>query len=189
MRQSALSNDLTLDCPPTNPHPLGHPLTHTQCTLHPFHPIRARPAPATHCRAVTVKGVKKEWGEIHTFDARTHSGVLDMTVYACEGRVRAHNVASLQPSEWSEVVALGSEKEEEERSKLDKSHYLNRMEQVMAARAAQQLEASTEKTHVEQGTLVVSHTDFGELDATAPACSPFAAAVGAFYRHVGVPGG
>tara|TARA_B110001452_G_scaffold161993_1_gene134844 strand:- start:29 stop:718 length:690 start_codon:yes stop_codon:yes gene_type:complete len=65
------------------------------------------------CREVTLKGEAKDWEAQYTGSgAKTHSS-LHLTAYKIEVRVRAYNVASARPSEWSEVLKLGSPKEEE----------------------------------------------------------------------------
>merc|ERR1712167_129538 len=43
---------------------------------------------------------------------------INMSIFACEIRVRAFNCASARPGPWSEVVALRSEREEKAAKKL-----------------------------------------------------------------------
>jgi len=62
-------------------------------------------------REITNKGVKKDWCR-GLANARTMTGTYFGSVYEAEVRVRAFNLGTHKPGEWSEVVYLQVEKKE-----------------------------------------------------------------------------
>ena len=55
---------------------------------------------------MTNKGVTKDWKLGLTVDAEKTTGAIPVNVYMADVRVRARNVASVQSSEWSELLQV-----------------------------------------------------------------------------------
>lgn len=70
-------------------------------------------------REKTLHGKELDWDEGYRGDASRCRGNIDRNVYACDLRIRVYNMASVHPSEWTELT-LRTVKDEEAALALQK---------------------------------------------------------------------
>jgi len=144
-------------------------------------------------RERTHKGLK-EWTTV--YEGEKHMIGISMSCFACELRCRVSNVGCSVPSEWSPAYELGSEKEEEAATNVQ------RMAKGNAARKAggATKERQGQGTENDGGMAVVEQDDLkdmvrqkhimrGKSGKTMAGWSRFRRKIGEFYMLIGVHGG
>lgn len=149
-------------------------------------------------REITNKGVVKEWKHAVTVEAtKATTATIAANVYQAEVRVRARNVASFEPSDWSEALQVKTEAEE-------KASLANAKPSNAACSSRRDLAATLERkssvagTTAEVGMAVVTQIDLGDLlglkhvlpdPAGMAEWSPFRRTIGEFFNECGTFGG
>ena len=136
-----------------------------------------------------------EWKGLWEGPATRAEAKLALNFHAGEMRVRAYNVGSETPSEWSVVCIIVSEQEKA----ATKIAAVRRGNVSRKSQAAPESKASvTERkgSVTEGGVAVVTQEDIGEqagkrhvVDKRMRGWNPFKQAVGAFFLEMGVAGG
>lgn len=79
------------------------PISWGGCALHSYE---------AQIREINHKDEPKDWDDAFLVDGSKLTGKIDRNVYKCDLRIRAYNIASALPSDWTEL-SLGTFKDEE----------------------------------------------------------------------------
>jgi len=148
-----------------------------------------------------------EWTLACTVGARKTQRTIHANIYKCDVRVRARNVGTRDPGEWSEVLVLDTDKVETSKFAASKEKGLGKSMKTLNKEAAEETAAKkvAEHSSTEQGMVVVVQTDLATLLNTRHTLadakydgvkimednewSDFQQAIGSFFVTAGVYGG